>query len=155
MLRVIFSRGLFFSAAELERWVAKSRLEKMSQLKLQVLKEHVSIHKFPTESEIPIQVYECDFFTISKIEDELTIVCSSSITLHSEKSVGGWSCLKVLGPLDFALTGVLSKISTILAKASISIFAISTYDTDYILVSSEKMELAKQALVGSGYMFVE
>ncbi|OQY51964.1 MAG: hypothetical protein B6230_03645 [Desulfobacteraceae bacterium 4572_89] len=61
--------------------------------------------------------------------------------------------IKVEGPLNFSLTGSLAKISTVLAKAEISIFAISTFDTDYILVKSEKLPFAERALLKSGYIF--
>ena len=128
---------------------------KMPQLKLQVRSDQLTIHRFAMSSEIPSQVYESDFFTISKTEDEISIVCSSSIQLQSDKSEAGWSCLKVLGPLDFALTGILAPIATSLADAGISIFAISTYDTDYILVNSEKLELTKQTLAASGCIIVD
>ncbi len=126
----------------------------MPQLTLQALSGQFTIHRFARGSEIPRQVYESDFFTIVKTADELSIVCSSTIQLQSDKSEADWSCLKVVGPLDFALTGILATISTSLAEAGISIFAISTYDTDYILVNSEKLELAKQTLAASGCIIV-
>jgi hypothetical protein len=59
----------------------------------------------------------------------------------------------VLGPLDFSLTGILADISAVLAKAHISIFALSTFNTVYILVKSEKVSLARDALLASGYTF--
>jgi hypothetical protein len=62
-----------------------------------------------------------------------------------------WRVLKVLGPLDFSLIGILSKISGILAQQAISIFAVSTYDTDYILIKNDKVECAVEALRGEGY----
>lgn len=123
-----------------------------SKLKLKVLKGEFTIHRFPAKSKIPSSVYESDFFTVSKTDDEVSIVCDSSITLQSEKSETGWSCFKVLGPLDFSLTGILAEIASSLAESNISIFAISTYDTDYILVDSKKVELAKGSLVASGYL---
>ena len=73
--------------------------------------------------------------------------------INSEKSDTDWSCIKVEDPLDFSLTGILAKISTVLAKAKISIFVISTFDTDYILVKSEKLPFAERALLKSGYTF--
>ena len=79
-------------------------------------------------------------------------MCSSNITLQSEKSEPGWSCLKVIGPLDFSLTGILAKNASLLAESNSSIFAISTYDTDYILVDSKKVEIAKKSLIASGYL---
>ncbi|MHC4687242.1 MAG: ACT domain-containing protein, partial [Planctomycetota bacterium] len=70
----------------------------------------------------------------------------------SWKSEKGWRCLKVLGPLDSSATGVLASVSTPLAQAGLSIFAISTYDTDYLLVRSGDFERAKEVLVGHGHL---
>jgi hypothetical protein len=67
----------------------------------------------------------------------------------------GWNILKIVGPLDFSLVGILSKISGILAKEGISIFAISTYDTDYILVKSDKIDQTIEVLKRSDYEIVE
>lgn len=125
------------------------------KLKLSVIGSSFTIHRFPPSHEIPNQVYESEFHTISKTADELSIVCSSSIQLNSEKSETGWSCIKVVGPLHFSLIGILAKISAVLAEAEISIFAISTFDTDYILIKSEKLPLATEALLASGYAFIK
>lgn len=123
------------------------------KLHLNILENHFTIHRFPANREIPNQVYESQFYSISKTDEELSIVCNSTTQVNSEKSDTDWSCIKVEGPLDFSLTGILAKISTILAIAEISIFAISTFDTDYILVKSEKLPFAKKALLKSGYTF--
>ena len=120
---------------------------------LNILENHFTIHHFPANHEIPNQVYESQFYSISKTDEELSIVCNSTTQVNSEKSDTDWSCIKVEGPLNFSLTGILAKISTVLAKAEISIFAISTFDTDYILVKSEKLPFAKKALLKSGYTF--
>ena len=72
-----------------------------------------------------------------RTKDELSIVLPSGQVpdnLTDFKIEGGWSCLKIEGPLDFALVGILSSIAKPLADASISIFALSTYDTDYVLI---------------------
>ena len=123
------------------------------KLQLSILENFLTIHRFPPNHEIPNQVYESEFYSISKTEGELSIVCSSSAQLNSEKAETGWSAIKIVGSLDFSLTGVLAKISAVLAEAVISIFAISTFDTDYILVKSEKLSGAKKALLASGYTF--
>ncbi len=123
------------------------------KLQLNILENHFTIHRFPANHEIPNQVYESQFYSISKTDEELSIVCNSTTQVNSEKSDTDWSCIKVEGPLDFSLTGILAKISTVLAKAEISIFAISTFDTDYILVKSEKLPFAERALLKSGYTF--
>ena len=123
------------------------------RLQLSILENLFTIHRFPANHKIPNQVYENEFYAISKTKNELSIVCNSTTQLSSEKSESGWSCIKINGILDFSLTGILSKISTILAEAEISIFAISTFDTDYILVKSEKLPFAKKALLVYGYKF--
>ncbi len=123
----------------------------MTSLKLQVLQVQFSVHRFAATSEIPEQVFASSFFTISKTADELSIVCDATIQLNAEKSEGSWSALKVVGPLDFSLVGILADLSTTLAQAGISIFAISTYDTDYILVKTGQLPLAIETLVAAGH----
>ena len=122
--------------------------------KLTILKDLFTVHKFSPNYEIPIQVFESHFYSISKTEDELSIVCKSSLLLDSHYKETGWSCIKVVGSLDFSLTGILAGISLVLAKAEISIFAISTFDTDYILLKTEKVKSAIKELSSSGYIIV-
>ncbi len=123
----------------------------MQPLEIKVLEGWFTIHHLEKDKEIPEQVYNSSFYTISKTEDELSIVCGSAITVDAEKSESGWSCLKVIGPLDFSLTGILAGLSNILADAGISIFSISTYDTDYILVKSEALADATAVLSAAGH----
>ena len=123
------------------------------KLNLCVLEGLFTIHQLSQNKEIPKQVFEGKFYSVSKTEEELSIVCSSSVLLDSESSDTGWSCIKILGPLDFSLTGILANISAVLAKIEISIFAISTFDTDYILVKSENLQAAKTALQKAEYTF--
>jgi len=123
------------------------------KLNLKILDGSFSIHRLSPKNEIPIQIYQGQFFSITKTDEEISVVCSSSVYLNSESSETDWSCIKVLGPLDFSLTGILADISAILAKAEISIFAISTFDTDYILIKSEKLQAAKKALQQAEYDF--
>ena len=125
----------------------------MTGLKLKLLDDTVSIHRFEESAEIPSKVFQSSFFNISKSDEELSIVCPSSLDLNSEQCNDDWSCIKVLGPLDFSLTGFLAKLSGVLAEAQISIFALSTYDTDYIFVKSVKVKEAVAALEGAGYQF--
>nr|WP_208599508.1 ACT domain-containing protein [Desulfospira joergensenii] len=86
------------------------------KLNLCVLECLFTIHRLSPNIEIPNQVFEGKFYSISKTDDELSIVCSSSVLLNSDSSEDDWSCIKVLGPLDFSLTGILADISAVLAK---------------------------------------
>ena len=125
------------------------------KLKLTILKEKYSIHQFKAKSEVPKQIFESSFYSVSKTSDELSIVCESRIKVDSDQSEVDWSCIKVIGPLDFSLTGILADISAVLAQNNISIFAISTFDTDYVLVKSDKLKKAKESLAKSDYLFVD
>lgn len=123
----------------------------MKQLTLEVLDGEYVIHRFSSEKSFPFEALRSSFLSVTKTAEELSIVCDAAIQLEAEESEPGWSCLKVLGPLDFSLTGILAKLSTALAEAGISLFAISTYDTDYILVKSEKLTRAIGTLEARGY----
>ena len=89
------------------------------------------------------------FFSITRTAEELSIVCLQENVPLSVKAEKGWRFLKVEGPLDFGLTGILSSLAQPLAAAKISIFAISTYDTDYVLL--KEVHLAKAVEVLSSF----
>ena len=125
----------------------------MTKLKLTTLDGEYTVHRFLPESDIPANALNGNFLSITRTEDELSIVCNAQISLNSDKNEAGWACIKVLGPLDFGLTGILARIASVLTEAEISIFAISTYDTDYILVKKEKVAIAKEVLSQAGYVF--
>jgi len=120
-------------------------------LALQVLRGTYTIYRLSPATSLPTEVLKSSFLSVTKTEEELSIVCDSSLMLDAETSESGWSCIKVLGPLDFALTGILARLSGILAEADISIFAVSTYDTDYILVKADKLSETVARLSDSGY----
>ncbi len=121
--------------------------------KLKILNGQFSIYRLSINSMIPPHIYDSEFYSIVKTSDEISIVCDSSIPLTAEKSSHEWMCMKFIGPLDFSLKGILSGISKVLANSKISIFALSTYNTDYILVEMSNITKAKQALITAGYTF--
>ena len=123
----------------------------MPKQTLQLIDEHFTVHSFPPTSPVPQTVLESNIYFIGKTADELSIVCASDIVLDSEEAEPGWRAFEVLGPLGFSLTGILSNISGVLAAADISIFAISTFDTDYILVKQTNVKLAQQVLIKDSY----
>lgn len=104
---------------------------------------------------VPDWVWSSRFYSVSRTDEELSLVCESQlIPPEKYKAERGWRCLKVQGPLDFALTGVLSSLAAPLAAAKISLFAISTFDTDYLLVKEESVNRAMQVLTESGFVFI-
>lgn len=97
-----------------------------------------------------------NFFSFTKTSDEVSVVCNEEAIPHYADAVyeKGWQILKVAGPLDFALVGILSNISSLLKKAGISLFVISTYDTDYILVKESNLQQAICALKAGGHTVI-
>ncbi|WP_371185361.1 ACT domain-containing protein [Thalassotalea maritima] len=126
----------------------------MANQTLQVLEQTFSIHSFTPQTALPTQVFSSDVYFIAKTHDELSIVVPSDNTLNSLEQEHDWRALEVLGPLGFSLTGILSNISAVLADQAISIFAISTFDTDYILVKNDTLERAINALRRADYLVI-
>ena len=92
------------------------------------------------------------FYFIARTEEEISLVCETDRTPEdTEAREDGWKAFRIQGPLDFSLIGILSKISSILAENQIGIFAVSTYNTDYILVRKENFDRAMAVLAGNGY----
>lgn len=96
-----------------------------------------------------------DLYFIGRTDEELSLVCRTEAapaeTLARED---GWRGFRIQGALDFSLIGILSRLSGILSASGIGIFAVSTYDTDYILVKAENVDRAVRALEAEGYRFV-
>ncbi|WP_165742934.1 ACT domain-containing protein [Pseudoalteromonas sp. Z9A6] len=126
----------------------------MSKQTLQLHSTVLSIHSLDVDADIPAALLKLPLFFISKTQDELSIVCPSSFEIESLDTESDWQALEVVGPLGFSLTGIMANISSVLARAKISIFSISTYDTDYILVKKQTASLALNALKKDGYNVV-
>lgn len=96
-----------------------------------------------------------DFFFIGKTDEEISLVCKTDATPRkTTERDDGWKGFRIQGVLDFSLIGILSKLSGILAENSIGIFAVSTFNTDYILVKAENFEKALSVLSAAGYTIV-
>jgi hypothetical protein len=124
----------------------------VKSLSLCILPGRLAVCRLPSDAPLPKPPSSTSFWSATRTEEELTIVLSEEAVSASWKAERGWRCLKVLGPLDFGLTGILASLAISLAKAGIPIFAISTYNTDYILVKEENLEKAKEALLANGYI---
>ncbi|MBR3630940.1 MAG: ACT domain-containing protein [Oscillospiraceae bacterium] len=97
-----------------------------------------------------------ELYFIGRTDEEISLVCKTEETpLDTLERSDGWRGFRIQGVLDFSLTGILSKLSEILAAQKIGIFAVSTYNTDYILVKAENLEKAVRALENAGYPFIQ
>ena len=125
-----------------------------TKIVLSILEETYIIHKLDQSTNLPEGLNESEFYSLSNSREELSLVCPEQILIQSENSSPNWKCLKVAGPLDLKLTGILAGLSDTLEKAKISIFAISTFETDYLLIQEQVLETAKTALESAGYKFI-
>lgn len=94
------------------------------------------------------------FFCVTQTAEELSIVCEESRIPAEVRIEKGWVALKLEGPFPFAMTGVLTSFLQPLAEAGIPIFAVSTFDTDYVLMKREKLEPAMETLQAAGHEMV-
>lgn len=95
---------------------------------------------------------ESEYCFIGKTDEERSLVCAESeIPSNVIKREDGWKAICICGVLDFSLIGILSEIAAVLADNAISIFAVSTYNTDYILIKSEDYQRGLEALKSAGY----
>jgi len=121
-------------------------------VELEVLPETLAICRLPPGAPIPGWAVEAEqFVTISRTRDELSITAVQSAIPDGVRCERDYRSFRVRGPLAFDLVGVLSAIVGPLAEAGLSIFAISTFDTDYVLVKAADLERAVAALTGAGH----
>jgi len=99
----------------------------------------------------PLAPGACGFVSVTRTSEELSIVCPEPVVPAAVRCDRGWRCLKIEGPLDLSLTGVLASVLAPLAEARVNIFAVSTFDTDYLLVKDERVSLAVETLVRAGH----
>jgi hypothetical protein len=121
----------------------------MQILSLSILPETIAICRLPHDAPIPAWAMPdaSTLYSITRTTDELSIVCNQELVPPATPMVErNWRAIKVGGPLDFSLTGILASLANPLAEAEISIFAISTFDTDYVLVQDDNFEQAIQIL---------
>lgn len=123
-----------------------------SKLELKVLEHQLTVCKVATIQDIDLS---CDFYFIGKTDEELSLVCKTEdVPAQTLERNDGWRGFRIQGVLDFSLIGILSRLSSILAENGIGIFAVSTYNTDYILVKEENFGRALDVLQSEGYSVV-
>lgn len=118
---------------------------------LTVLPDTFAICRLDANAVIPAWGTGGSFFSITRNADELTIVCLQSLVPDSTRCERDWRCLKLAGPIPFTTVGVLASLVQPLAEAGISVFAVSTFDTDYFLVKAADLARGIDALCRNGY----
>lgn len=122
------------------------------KLELKKIEYNLTVCKIRNISEIDMT---SAFYFIGKTDEEISLVCKTEDTpAKTIERDDGWKGFRIQGTLDFSLIGILSKLSGILAEHKIGIFAVSTYNTDYILVKEENFERALKVLALEGHVIV-
>jgi uncharacterized protein len=120
-------------------------------LQLNVLPGRFAVSRLSSDSPIPSWVPTIGFSSVSRTADELSIVCDETVVPADVQRQGDWVCLGLVGQFEFTLVGILSAVLIPLRDAGIGIFALSTFDTDYVMVAANNIEAAIAALRSAGH----
>ena len=123
----------------------------MHALHLTVLPDVYAIFRLPADDPLPPWLSHVSFFSVTRTREELSIVCPEANLPAGIQYQSGWRLLKFEGLFEFTLTGVLASVALPLAEAGISLLAISTYNTDYVLVQAGQLDAAIQVLTAAGH----
>ena len=122
--------------------------------KLYLLPERMAVCRLSPTAPIPDWAGSSGLLAFIRTRDELCVVCAEADVPAYITTEPGWRTLQVQGPLDFSQVGVLASLATTLASADISLFALSTFDTDYLLVKQSHLKQAVEALTQAGHQVV-
>jgi hypothetical protein len=120
-------------------------------LQLTRLPQRFAVCRLSATSPLPNWAMHGGFLSFTRTDEELSIVCEEKFAPENIPAERGWACLKVQGPLEFGEIGILAGLARALAAAEISIFVVSTYNTDYLLVRAVQVDAAVTALMQAGY----
>jgi hypothetical protein len=121
------------------------------RLELLILDDRLAVCRLDQVSGVPSWATSGDFFSVTRTSEELSIVCQESIVPEDVKAVKGWRVLRLVGTFEFSMVGILASLTTPLADAGIGLFALSTFDTDYLLVKEDDLVRAVEALRSYGH----
>ena len=120
-------------------------------MRLKVLAQQLAVCRLDAGAELSGLVPKGDFWSLTRTREEVSLVCAPEWVPCGARCEAGWRCLQVEGPLDFSLVGILAGLAGQLAAAGVSLFALSTFDTDYLLVKEASLPAALDALRAGGH----
>ena len=123
----------------------------LPNLSLQILPDRMAVCRFEPTASLPDWIDVSGFCSITRSEEELTIVCRETRLAPGTTCESGWRCFRVQGVLDFSEIGIIFSITQPLAKSGVSVFVMSTFDTDYFLVKEKDLPKAIDALTAAGH----
>lgn len=117
--------------------------------------DRLAVRRYPSDTPVPAWLASASFYSVTRTPDEVSVVCDARLGgADGAKVEVDWRAFRVAGKLDFTLTGILASIAVPLAEAGVSIFAVSTFDTDYVLVKEAQWSLARKTLAAAGFELV-
>lgn len=121
-------------------------------MQLTLLAGRFAVCRLAAEAAVPPWAWHGDLAAVTRTPEELSIVCEETTVPAEVQAERGWAALRVAGSLDFSLTGILARLTQPLAEAGVSVFALSTYDTDYLLVRAADLPQAVAAWKAAGHL---
>lgn len=125
--------------------------ERTTALTLHLLEERLAVCRLDVEAEIPEWATAAFLFSVTRTADGLSVVCPEGLVPDGVSCEKGWRVFELEGPFEFSEVGILSAVAAPLAEAGVGIFAVSTFDTDYVLVKEERLDPAADALRERGH----
>jgi hypothetical protein len=122
-----------------------------ARLDLELLPGRLAICRLDPKAEVPRWADKGNFTTITRTKEEISVVCPEANIPRGTKCETGRRAFRISGTVDFALIGIIASLANPLAQAGVSIFVISTYDTDYLLVAEDTLDKATGALEAAGH----
>ena len=123
------------------------------ELTLSVLPMRLAVAQLPVDA--PFPALAGSFVSLTRTEEEISLVCEEAALPPGVRHEGDWRAMKLHGPFEFSLVGILASVLDPLRTAGVGIFAISTFDTDYVLVKDDQLGTAVDALAGAGHRILE
>ena len=123
----------------------------LKKLTLKILPNRLAVCRLNADAPLPDWIDESDFSSITRTEAELTIVCDEVLVASGTTSETGWRCIKVEGPLDFSEIGIVLSLTQPLAESGVSVFLISTFDRDYLMVKEKDLAETIDVLTAAGH----
>ena len=120
-------------------------------LNLELLSGTYAVCRLEADAPPPAWALSGRFVSLTRTDAELSVVCPEEGVPPDVRAEAGWRCLRVKGPLGFGLTGILASLAAPLASSGVSIFVVSTYDTDYLMVQQRDLDRGVDALRRAGH----
>ena len=123
----------------------------MTKLNLRLLSGEFAVCRLPSDAPVPAWADGGSFASVTRSAEELSVICAAARVPADVRAERGWRLVQVAGPLDFGAVGVLASVAGPLAAAGISLLAVGTFDTDYLLLKADRCDAALATLTAAGH----